>query len=450
MKEKALLKQILDDYPRFFTKDPTSNHVKYHTVVASEFLQLKQQQYIVELAKNISRPLKLWREQNVPNLYSINYEVNLPDIKRVQLFQEGITTPLQDSGILQKGSGIFVNDIETAPVSINIFTDSLDNITSDTTIPSTRYYIVVEDYHENLLSKGIPENDTVLGDIYDHDSALDIIGANINTLRRNYSNSDDIGETDYQNTYPQYFLDKTEADYWYEERLKIEANTYGKLPLPSTEIFKYLGVYPSNDLNPDYPVGRWRQVCRMGTGNPDDQACGDVMGTLSGDIPTDGCKRMQSPEWNSAVFDVWIDPTMIPINIAYSEPTEDVLQSIINRTFPLSKRAYLQYNLSESMVDTTSVSDTIIGITGIGFENENINITENFKLTSTFPIGDDNISINENINVTINGSFMSTSTDGLVTINVFNPKLLTRLGKFAFGNLSTNNIVNIWCERYFY
>jgi hypothetical protein len=85
---------------------------------------------------------------------------------------------------------------------------------------------------------------------------------------------------------------------------------------------------------------------------------------------------------------------MIPINIAYSEPTEDVLQSIINRTFPLSKRAYLQYNSSETKRDTISLSDTKIGITGIGFENENINIEETLSVDELNLLGDD-VEINE-------------------------------------------------------
>ena len=476
MGEVALIKQILDLYPRFFTKNPNSNHVKYNTVLSTEYLNLIREAYIVSLSTRLDRPLKLWREQTVPHSYTMKYEVNLTDIKQVKLYSDDSSDLYGDELIdnNEKQLGIFnspniidlddniiatfnesnlddinrkqigtvvgseLNDIKgnligvyvnntmyDKDLSILFILEDIEGTTSGTLlhdsgilplgtdtysgyyeaididiIPRQRYYIEVTDYHENELEKGYPENDIAVGDIYDHDEALDTIGINNITPRRKYPNSSELTSDMYANTYPQYFLDETEADYWFEERLKTEASTYGILPLAATEIFKYLGVYPDNSLMPYYPVGRWRQVCKMGTGNPEDQFCGDVMGSLNGDIPTEGCKHIQTENWNSSTFDVWVDVRKIPTNIAFSEPNEDVLQTIIDRSFSLGKKAFLQYTLSETMTESLEATDGLIGITGIGFKNENVGVTEKISVDN-INLAKESVGINEALSFNI-------------------------------------------------
>jgi len=494
MAEVPLIKQILDLYPRFFTKSPKSNHVKYNTALSTEYLNLIREAYVVSLATRLDRPLKLWKEQTIPNTYTMKYEVGLTDIKQVKLYKDNslsltgdeiLDNNLNELGVYKSpnildiddniiatfnGSDILdingkviatvvgdtINDINgniitiinndklydtnlalfltmdeiVEPTNIELIHDSgILPLGTDTysgsyatrddinIIPKQKYFIEVTDYHENRLEKGYPENDIPAGDIYDHDEALDTIGINNITPRRKYPNSNLLTEDTYANTYPPYFLNETEADYWFEERLRIEEQTYGKLPLAATEIFKYLGVYPDNHIMPDYPVGRWRQVCKMGTGNPDDQFCGDVMGTLNGNVPTEGCKHIRTENWNSSTFDVWVDVRKIPSNIAFSEPTEDVLQTIIDRSFSLGKKAFLQYTLSETMSESIGTVDELIGITGMGFKDEgvtpnelltvdalnllgeSVGVNEGFSFNIHEPLLEDTVSISESMKI---------------------------------------------------
>lgn len=429
--EFTLLEETLNLYPQFFTKEIDSTHVKYHSTLSSEYLELQRQQYIVSLSNNVNRPLKIWKEQDSPYVYDMMYEVNLTDIQRVQFYADtgdGDVLLLQDSGILPLGTESFSGEYQT-----------MDNVNI---IPTQKYYIFVTDYHENELSKGYPENDTPQGDIYDHDPALDSIGVNNLTPRQKYPNVDEIPVTSYAQTYPPYFIDKTESDYWYEERLKTESNTYGKLELVATEIYKYLGIYPEVQ-------GRWRQVCKMGTGNPTDQFCGDVMGTVNGNIPTPGCKHIQTENWNSAVFDVWVDITSIPANIAFSEPTEDVLQTIIDKSFSVAKKAYLQYTLIKSIEDSISVTDTVKGITGIGLEGEYVNISETQSLSGIVNMGIDSVSFNESTSISLNNRFYVSSMDFLLgNIDINNPVMITNEGTRVYGSLSTGKLVDKYGNRY--
>jgi len=387
MSEKTLLDKILHDYPRFFTKDPDSNHVKYHTIVEKEYLQLKRQQYLVELAKNIKRPVKLWKEQSSPYSYMMNFEVNMKDIKSVKLYDY--------TGELLYNSGELIYDSGILPEGVNTFFDSY-NVISDEIIPTIKYFLEVEDYHDNQFYKGSPENKEVKGDIYDHDSALDVFGINFDIPRRIYRT--DVTEDEYPYTEPPFSIDESEPDYYYENRILESMGNYNILPLPATAIKQYFGVLPKI-------TGRWRYVTRM------DETLQDE-------------KFMQTSEWNSSVFDVVVNAEDIPKNLTF--PTEDVIQSVVNRTFPLSKKAYLSYVLKENIgEDDIFISDENSGIeieldlnetvisdsnsmivTGAGYEPEEPIVSDGSFLTVTGAHDSpDNIEVNDSkfiSNITLN------------------------------------------------
>ena len=88
-------------------------------------------------------------------------------------------------------------------------------------------------YVRNFLNNnlGDPNN------IFDHDSALDVIGKDYNIPRRHH-----IITSDLENTYPPYFDRETEDDYYYMRRIQHYINYFGVTPLPILELEKYYGV----------------------------------------------------------------------------------------------------------------------------------------------------------------------------------------------------------------
>lgn len=302
MVRKTVLEELLDEYPGFLDRRPSSNHYK-DSMIDSEPLQaLKFNMYKSKLARRIKRPLKIWREQTQPHIYDIKYEINLENIKRVKLYtQSNKTSPtelLQDSGELLEGlneyNGIYTDETDLDP------------------IPESFYFVEVEDYNGYIFQKGIPENNTVLGDIYDHDGALDVWGVKLQIPRRRYKTN--IEPDDYPYTIPPYFIDETEADRDYEERMLEIMQDYQNYPLPSVETKRILGIMPTCQ-------GRWRAV-------------------LAGE-------HIQDEEYNSSVFDFNMSLGDIPKNINYDDIGD--VQGIIDRTMPLSKKGYFSVTIDETI-----------------------------------------------------------------------------------------------------
>lgn len=197
-------------------------------------------------------------------------------------------------------------------------------------IPTIKYFVYVEDYYENRFVKGIPENNEVLNDKYDHDGALDRIGEDLGVYRRTFKTSN-LTESDYPNTDPPYCVDLTEDDYRYEQRILNYMADLPNKPLPVMELRNYFGIEPVIE-------GRWRYIARM---NYDGQ----------------NKKFMRNDNWNPAVFDVYADINRIPKNI--SVPTIDVIESVLLKTFPLSKVAHF------SFIDTGHNTTDILNVTPV-------------------------------------------------------------------------------------
>ena len=93
-------------------------------------------------------------------------------------------------------------------------------------IDMAEFIVEVVDYEDITYQKGYPENDSIMGDVYDHDTALDNIGLILNLPRKSYIA---YPLTDAENSYPPYFgkevVDNvvqpcSEDDYYYLQRLK--------------------------------------------------------------------------------------------------------------------------------------------------------------------------------------------------------------------------------------
>ena len=84
-------------------------------------------------------------------------------------------------------------------------------------IPKDKFKIEVETHDEIIDIKGFPENDTIKGDIYDHDVSLDEIGALLNIPRKTYLT--DIPVDLYEYTEPPFNDRGSEDDYHYMTRM---------------------------------------------------------------------------------------------------------------------------------------------------------------------------------------------------------------------------------------
>ena len=75
------LDEILDYYPDLFDKREGSNHYNYHQVISSLEDIFQRDALLLDLQLGLNRPLKIWRDQIIPNSYTVRYEVNLHGIR---------------------------------------------------------------------------------------------------------------------------------------------------------------------------------------------------------------------------------------------------------------------------------------------------------------------------------------------------------------------------------
>lgn len=211
---------------------------------------------------------------------------------------------LHDSGELPEGTDHYQGGYDTTdPINI---------------IPLLRFYLEVDTWDEDFYTKGFPENNTPQGDKYDHDQGLDILGNYYGVPRRIHKTN--LTPYQYPYTYPQYCIDETEWDYTYENRIKQCMIDYREMKLVEAEIKKHFNIIPQVE-------GRWRHICRQ---------------NISDMAPLDNAQYMATKEWNSGVFDITSDLKHVPPNL--NPPDVDVMQGIVNKAFPLGKKAY--YHIS--------------------------------------------------------------------------------------------------------
>ena len=178
---KDSLQWLLGKFPYFLDKNPDSNFYKSTHVLNENFRDLYQDLFKVHLSHRLEKRILLYKEQSVENDYSINFIVNIPHLKRVTCYKNGTV--------------IYTESYEYED-EVNTFFYSHDD-TSNNVIPSDKYHITVETYEEYTLSKGFPENDTLIGDMFDHDKSLDELGALYDIPRKNYTYPEDVNKDIY-------------------------------------------------------------------------------------------------------------------------------------------------------------------------------------------------------------------------------------------------------------
>lgn len=438
MDDKTRLEELLSRYPRFFYKKPDGNNYKYASVLANELVKLKNQVYILKRLHDISRPLQIWREQSTPFVYSIKTEVNMENIKRVQLLDaswwdccadctedcpdRNSTDIIQDSGILPLGTNKYTGS----------YNDALDPTETNEIIPSEKYILDVEDYDEHHFQKGFPENDTIEGDIFDHDSALDLLGAKLNIPRRNY---DPSNITHLERTNPPYCTSLTEWDYYYAQRILQTLQYMPVYPLPVVELNKLFGVHP--DLIS--LQGRWRRICHMDE---------DFMVDLESDpnsfyMSTDTVSENPDEGWNNAVYDVQIDLTKIPENIMFPSPSW--VLSIVRAAFPLSKKCFFSLirhypdpSLGEVLEDVAGIFDDV-SVNSLIWDMENVGVLDSIvSASANSQIEPETVGVADSVTV---NTLISYYTESGVPISPKNPSydttsLVVDDGRKAYGDVS--------------
>ena len=226
---QTILDILLSNFPDFFDKSENSNFFKSQSVTAKQLQNLNQSIFNVKESLKLNKRCHIWKEQNTEFDYSIHFVAKYPNLKYVKCYQNDyiIHTESYNSEENQdQFHYIYNTSTETDPeTSIRLI------------IPQDLFKIEVETYDGNFITKGFPENDEIQGNIYDHDTSLDEIGALNNIPRKTY-----IPTTDYEHTEPYYNDRLSEDDYHYMKRI-IEYNIrLHDTPLPVLEIWKLYGL----------------------------------------------------------------------------------------------------------------------------------------------------------------------------------------------------------------
>ena len=276
------MEKLLKLFPYFLKKSSDSNFYKSEYVFNEQFKEIYNDLFQVYESFHLEKRLCVWREQQREGVYSINFWASYPYLKSVTCYKNDI--------VIYSESFEYEDEIDTFHY---IYDGSSENI-----IPKDKFKIIVETYEEYTLTKGFPENDESIGDIFDHDPSLDEFGLLYNTPRKHYQkvyqyNNDYYytykgdGEPPDDITFEQLFNDDnynimnkaqlityyektefpfnnqlTEDDYHYMNRLLQYINYYHKLPLPVIEIWKLYGLDPENTEEVTF-INRERYLCKM-------------------------------------------------------------------------------------------------------------------------------------------------------------------------------------------
>ena len=290
---------------------------------------------------------------------------------------------LHDSGELPEGTHHYKGEYNTTdPINI---------------IPNLRFYLEVDTWDEDFYTKGFPENNTPQGDKYDHDQGLDILGNYYGVPRRIHKTN--LTPYQYPYTYPQYCIDETEWDYTYENRIKQCMIDYREMKLVEAEIKKHFNIIPQVE-------GRWRHICRQ---------------NISNMAPEEEAQYMATKEWNSGVFDITSDLKHVPPNL--NPPDVDVMQGIVNKAFPLGKKAY--YHISgryptasdPPLEDTLSFDDSDGILFRYQVPPDLLGLDDNvaFNFPDNINIREDLANFHDTVNFKLPGGFTDTT---LITDNI--------------------------------
>ena len=247
------LKTLLEQYPYFLDKRPSSNFYKTREIWNNRIMELYNDLFQVYLDSKIRKHILIWKTQTQPYIYTINFAVSIPLLKKVTCYKNNTEIYSKEYAYEDEAYDFYYTYDDSTPEVTNDdgseFDRDYDPATDDPEhianvpetrliIPDDKYSLKIETYSEYTLYKGFPENDSSVGDIYDHDQSLDEWGVLFDIPRKKYFYSDD---TDYSLTEPSYNNRETEDDYHYMNRILYLAEHLNDTPLPLLELWKLFG-----------------------------------------------------------------------------------------------------------------------------------------------------------------------------------------------------------------
>ena len=280
------LKSLLKEYPYFLDKSMDSNFTKTRIVWNNRLKDLNDDLFLVYLAGKITKHILIWKEQNVEYDYKINFAVSLPNLKKVTCYKNDEIIYMKEYSFEDEVDKFNYIHIDTTQTD-EVLDESSNNEDDDEDIepihydppiiPEDKFWIDVETYAEYHLQKGFPENDTIQGNLYDHDTSLDLIGELYNLPRKKYYTAferktrvpkDDKSsetvevivteEVDYRYTEPAYNNCLSEDDYHYMNRILYYSEHIHDTPLPVLELWKLFGDKINTTM-----INREDLLCKM-------------------------------------------------------------------------------------------------------------------------------------------------------------------------------------------
>lgn len=272
------LKGLLGMFPYFFTREPESVFVRSQMVSNNRFKDVYNSLWDTFYSFSLDKRVLIWKEQDEAYEYTMQFRSNIPLLDTVRIYRDDdliyeAKYELSDDGtvsyLVEEKSHTYtlveevVDEEYSSHIDHTIYTTTHNiseeistfeyshSATSENVIPTEGYVVTITTFDEYVTSKGFPENDTSIGDVYDHDISLDEIGALNNIPRKRY-----ILSGNYARTEPTYNDRLTEDDYHYMQRMLQYNLLVHSEPLVVAEIFKLYG------LNADL-INRDRFLCRM-------------------------------------------------------------------------------------------------------------------------------------------------------------------------------------------
>lgn len=237
---KDSLRWFLGKFPFFLDKSTGSNFYKSSSVINDGFKDFRQDLFNTHLGHRLDKRVLIWKEQEDEYDYTMNFFVHLPYLKMVNVYEE--------DELIYTESYEYEDEVDT-------FIYSYD-ASSNNVIPTVKYRVTVETWEEYVMSKGFPENDEAVGDIFDHDKSLDELGALYDIPRKRYVYTE---STSYGETEPPYNNRLSEDDYHYMNRILGYINHMLDTPLPVLEVWKLFGI-PLDQIS---LINRERYLCKM-------------------------------------------------------------------------------------------------------------------------------------------------------------------------------------------
>lgn len=228
---KDSLKELKNLFPWFMDKSDSSNFSKSQWVTNRRFQRLDNDLFKIYQNFKLNKNLLIWKEQDEPYDYTINFVANFKNLKTVTCYK--------NDEVIYTKSFEYTDFIDAFNYSyIGSTLDDVDGENIADIIPQHKFKMEIETYEEYTLVKGWPENDEFEGNEFDHDISLDKLG-DPNIPRKKYLIVD---PELYPATEPPYNDRATEDDYHYMKRMLEYNLRLHDTPAPVLEIWKLYGI----------------------------------------------------------------------------------------------------------------------------------------------------------------------------------------------------------------